>query len=227
MDKKDLLSQTGISRLIVKKPIRTACSILIFLFLCSVHLDAQSKQDTIRKYKFTLSYSALINVLPGAQIGVERRLGNSGFLELEAAYLWPTRKLRIDRSEGYRLKLGYKTPHKDYPGSFTLIFFQRTHWDQITASFDRFNGSFQQIFDFTKRKSLYGLAVGYLWSFEIFKPNDTQVGFSIGPGAYFVSDSDNIPDDAIQTSNVSFFGVYEEEGNYFYPVISFQFKSLF
>jgi len=194
---------------------------LLLPFICS----GQAEQDLLKRYRFTVSPSAFVNTYPGLQLGVERRMFSEDYLELEIAYLFPVKNNFDYRTSGYRLKAGYKVQNliPDLRTTF-IFFFRKTQADRL-EDFSRFDGLFFQQIPFVKSKTLVGFTIGLLKEIQMGKVN-MQFGASGGPGRYLVRDQ-GIPENSEQFSGIPIFDLYEREGNYFFPIISVQWKIIF
>lgn len=189
--------------------------------------SAQEKIKKQRSLRFSFSPSAIVNIYPGIQVGLDKRISALSFLELEGAYLPPVRDNQNDIRDGYRIKLGFKkyaSEKKDH--MLSVILFHRKTLSDRSEEFSRFDDAYFQRYDFTKTKTLYGLTLGYLRALELFN-TPFQIGLSVGPGLYIISDGDTIPEDAVQWTGVPLFSIYERERRAFYPVTSVQAKFLF
>lgn len=185
----------------------------------------QEELDSTKSFRFSVSPSAFINVYPGLQVGVEKKVFSRDYLELEVAYLFPVKNNSDFRTSGYRIKAGYKVQNLVPDLRTTFIFFYRQTSGDRVEDFSRFDDLFFQQVDFRKTKSLIGFTVGLLKELE-YDDWQMQFGFSAGPGRYIVADKD-VPVESEQISGIPVFSVYELEGTYFFPIISVQWKLLF
>ena len=198
---------------------------ILALLLIPIVAIGQEELDSGKNFRFSVSPSAFINVYPGLQVGVEKKVFGKDFVELEVAYLFPVKNNLDFRTSGYRLKAGYKVQNLVPDLRTTFIFFYRqTSADRI-EDFSRFDDLFFQQIDFRKTKRLLGFTVGLLKELE-YDGWQMQFGFSAGPGRYTVTDKD-VPVQSEQVSGIPVFSVYELEGTYFFPIISIQWKLLF
>lgn len=198
--------------------------VFVFLILPLFCLG-QSQRDSLKTYRFTVSPSAFMNTSSGIQVGIERKALKKDYVELEFAYLFPVRNNLNFKSSGYRIKAGFKIQNLDQDVRTTFIFFFRETNSDRLEDFSRFDDLYFQQIEFQKTKRLFGFTVGFLKELT-YESVIMQLGASAGPGRYFVKDK-GVPDNADQISGLHIFSFYERPGEYFFPIISIQWKFIF
>ena len=199
---------------------------LIFIIVTlPLVLKSQSRLDTLRGWTFNISPSALVNIYPGIQVGIESGIKSIGYLEFEGAYLIPVQNTANSKRSGVRFKLGYKIPHSKKWSTNLILFYRHTFHDR-RENFSRFDGLFQEYIEFKKSKRLIGPSLGFSGTSSVNKNSYTEYGFSVGMGQYKVVNQD-VPSDAKQRSGIRLFRIYEDPGTYWFPILSIQVKYKF
>ncbi len=204
--------------------------ILFIPFLC--HAQSDKEQLTMWDYKdyisVTVSPSAIFNTFPGIQVGVERKI-HDYLLEFEFAYISSELFGSVRSRTGYRNKLSLKyifqtDPDPNRPrGSLNFIAFHR--YTSTVIKEDHFLGTFFRQFSYDREQRVIGLAAGISSHTRIFNRFDFELGIAGGPGLINVHNNDDeLPPNSFTEASDDRFAVYNQDGLYFYPILSFQLK---
>jgi len=210
--------------------------LLIFLVLFSTGTMCNGQKESVYTHDLLITYSpsALLNLFPGIQFGIEKFIAQDQTLELEVARLIPISfettparedfrledNSRLENKDGLRVKLGYKkyiTPKLIILGT---VYYRKTYHDFEEWAFIE-QGNFEQLIDYNSTKTLLGPTIGFGFSNGIKGSFYFETAVNIGLGAYTVERND-VNEDVIPRS--IFGDLYHPSGNYAYPIIGLSFK---
>lgn len=194
---------------------------LIFLF-CVLILQAQSDSIYQERWYITYSPSALLNAFPAMQVGVEKRIDERRTWEVELAKMLNPYETETRSQDGFRLKLGYKRRRDTKRLLLTTLYIRHTIID-AEEWVSRFDNLYEEKIQHRKSKTMIGPTFGWGSVYNLWGAVKFEFAMNLGLGLYKVSS--DLPSD-VQAIE-SFFDIYENPGNYIYPIIGISTKVKF
>lgn len=205
--------------------------ILVFLIAFCIGTFCKGQQDSVYNNNLLITYSpsALLNIFPGIQFGIEKFIANDITLELEVARLIPISTernfranglSRFEMKSGYRVKLGFKKFIKSRLLILGTIYYRNTDHNFEEWVF-REQGRFEELINYNSTKRLIGPTVGFGFTNKIKNSFYYETAVNIGLGSYKVTQT-GVPEDVIMEDEI--FTTYRNPGDYLFPIIGLSFK---
>jgi len=191
-------------------------------------LCAQEEDPADNYYKpqsyigITWSPSALLNIHPAIQFGIERKWKDGNAWEFEAAWIFPAEVKDRVRNSGHRQKLIYKiaSPRRY---SYNFMLYHRVINTSTTGDY-LINGDYLQQFNRHVTRRSINPAFGPSTHFHLSKRILGEFGILVGAGVIYVSEQNDAPEGSVLNTGLFNRQVFRNAGTYLYPLMSFNLK---